>query len=586
MKATFFAASAALLGSVAASHQNHAGFHNRRGLMGTGVIYEEVCSTYTSTWCGEATLVPAPPPAVANSTYYVTPSPLPTSTSTCAVPTPEVTTCPTPGTYTFPAKTITVTESTTVCAATTTVLPPGTHTYGGVTTSVVTSTTVTCPYATVSTSGSVTTSVILTTTYVCPEAGEYTIGGTTTSVSETETCVYPIPTTYAPGTYTHSETTVTVVKTSEVYICPYETSQAPSPYVAPTSAVYTPAVYTPVYSKPAYSAPAYSAPAYSAPAAPVYSAPAASVYSAPAAPVYSAPAYSKPAHSAAVYSAAAAKPSTVSYGGNGRIVTKGNKWAMTYTPYTSSGSCKTAGEVMSDIQSISEKGFTTVRVYSTDCSGLENIGAACEAYNMHMIVGVFIDNTGISGAKPQVEAIISWGKWELVSMFVIGNEALFNGYCSASELAEFICSSRTAFQAAGCPKDIPVTTTEPLSSLQEYGSQLCYALDVMGANIQSYFNSGVSPSGAGDFVLSQLELVAKVCPEAAKKGCYNLESGWPTAGNSNGAAVPGQSEQKEAIFSILEKCGTQSAIFSYQNDLWKAAGSYGVEQSWGCADLF
>jgi hypothetical protein len=52
MKATFFAASAALLGSVAASH---AGFHNRRGLMGTGVMYEEVCSTYTSTWCGEAT---------------------------------------------------------------------------------------------------------------------------------------------------------------------------------------------------------------------------------------------------------------------------------------------------------------------------------------------------------------------------------------------------------------------------------------------------------------------------------------------------------------------------------------------------
>ena len=55
MKATFFAASAALLGSVAASHQNHAGFRNRRGLMGTGVIYEEVCSTYTSTWYGEAT---------------------------------------------------------------------------------------------------------------------------------------------------------------------------------------------------------------------------------------------------------------------------------------------------------------------------------------------------------------------------------------------------------------------------------------------------------------------------------------------------------------------------------------------------
>lgn len=563
MKAAFIAASAALLGSVAASH---AGFHNRRGLMGTGVVYEEVCSTYTSTWCGEATLVPAPPPAVANSTYYVTLSPLPTSTSTCVVPTPEVTTCSTPGTYTFPAKTITVTESTTVCAATTTVLTPGTHTYGGVTTSVVTSTTVTCPYATVSTSGSVTTSVILTTTYVCPEAGEYTIGATTTSISETETCVYPIPTTYVPGTYTHSETTVTIVKTSEVFVCPYETSKAPSSYVAPISATPTSAPYS---AKPVYSAPAYSA-------SPVYSAPA---YSAK--PVYSAPAYS----ASPVYSSVVATPSASSYGGTGKIVTKGNQWAMTYTPYTSTGSCKSAGEVMSDIKTISEKGFTTVRVYSTDCSGLQNIGTACEAYGIYMIIGVFIDQTGISGAKPQVEAIISWGKWELVSMIVIGNEAVFNGYCSASDLAAFICSSRDAFQAAGCSKDVPVTTTEPLSTLQEYGSQMCYALDVMGANIQSYFNSGVSASGAGDFVLGQLELLAKVCPEVAKKGCYNLESGWPSAGNANGAAVPGKSEQKEAITSILEKCGKQSVIFSYQNDLWKAAGAYGVEQSWGCVDV-
>ena len=520
----------------------------------------------------------------------MTPS-LPTSTSICAVPTPEVTTCPTPGTYTFPAKTITVTESATVCAATTTVLPPGTHTYGGVTTSVVTSTTVTCPYATVSTSGSVTTSVILTTTYVCPEAGEYTIGATTTSVSETETCVYPIPTTYAPGTYTHSETTVTIVKTSEVFVCPYETSKAPSSYVAPTSAAYIPAPYSaPAYSaspvssaKPAYSAPAYSASSVSSSAKPAYSAPA---YS--ASPVYSAKStYSAPAYSASpVYSSVVATPSASSYGGTGKIVTKGNQWAMTYTPYTSTGSCKSADEVMSDIKTISEKGFTTVRVYSTDCSGLQNIGTACEAYGMYMIIGVFIEQTGISGAQPQVQAIISWGKWELVSMIVIGNEAIFNGYCSASDLAAFITSSREAFQAAGCSKDIPVTTTEPLSTLQEYGSQMCSALDVMGANIESYFNSGVSASGAGDFVLGQLELLAKICPDVAEKGCYNLESGWPSAGNTNGAAVPGKSEQKEAITSILEKCGKQSVIFSYENDLWKAAGSYGVEQSWGCGDLF
>lgn len=47
------ASAASLIGAVSASHAGHAGFHHRRGLMGTG--YEEVCSTYTTTWCGEGT---------------------------------------------------------------------------------------------------------------------------------------------------------------------------------------------------------------------------------------------------------------------------------------------------------------------------------------------------------------------------------------------------------------------------------------------------------------------------------------------------------------------------------------------------
>lgn len=469
----------------------------------------------------------------------MTPSPAPTSTETLTLPTAEVTTCPTPGTYTFPAKTITVTDTTTVCGATTTVVPPGTHTYGGVTTSVVTETTITCPYATVSTSGSVTTSVIKTTTYVCPSGGEYTIAPTTTTCSESTTFVYPTVTSFVPGTYTHPETTVTIVKTSEIFVCPYETSKAPSSYVAPASSA--------VWTAPAYSAPAYSAPAKSS----------------------------------------ASKPqATSSYGGGAQIQTNGNQWAMTYTPYETNGNCKSASEVMSDIAVIKAGGFTTVRVYSTDCSALENIGAACEAHDMKMIIGIFIDKSGISGAQTQVEAIKKWAKWDLVVMCVIGNESLFNKYCSASELAAFIISVRQSFQSAGCPSSVPFTTTEPLATLQEVGAGLCHALDVMGANIQSFFTSSVVAAEAGKFVKGQLELVAEICPEVAEKGCYNLESGWPTQGEANGEAVPGKQEQKQAIESIIEEVGQQSVIFSFQNDLWKAAGDFGVEQSWGCSDIF
>jgi len=500
-----------------------------------------------------------------------------------------VTTCETPGTYTFPASTITVTETTSVCGAATTVVPPGEATYGGVTTSVVTATTVTCPYATVKTIGDVTTSVIETTVYVCPSAGEYTFAATTTSCSETETLVYPTVSTFVPGTYSHAETTVTIVKTSEVFVCPYETATSSSKevYVAPSSAVYTAPAYTaPAYSAPAYSAPVYSAPAHSAPAysAPAYSKPA---YSAPAysKPAYSAPAYSAPAYSAPVHSVHKPKPSA-SYGGKALhpINTKTNQWAMTYTPYTEEGDCKPASDVMSDIANIKELGFTTIRTYSTDCSGLENIGAACEAHGLLMIIGVFIKETGISDCYEQVNEIIAWGKWELVAMVVIGNEAIFNKYCTAEELAAFIKACKTKMLAAGCPSHVPFTTTEPVSSIIEVGAALCDVIDVVAANVQPYFTSSVVAKEAGVFVKGQLALIAAVCPEAAANGCYNLESGWPTGGNDNGLAKPGKTEQHEAIQSILEVCGEQSVVFSYHNDAWKAPGPLGVEQTWGCAD--
>ena len=84
---------------------------------------------------------------------------------------------------------------------------------------------------------------------------------------------------------------------------------------------------------------------------------------------------------------------------------------MTYSPYTSSGDCKDAGSVASDIAAIKAKGFTTVRVYSTDCSTLENVGTAARDNGLKMIIGVFISSTGISGASGQVSDIVAWAQW-------------------------------------------------------------------------------------------------------------------------------------------------------------------------------
>ncbi|KAH8429849.1 putative cell wall glucanase (Scw11) [Aspergillus melleus] len=461
----------------------------------------------------------------------------PAPTPEVTLPTPGVTNFPSTGTFTVPATTVTVTDATTVCGATTTDLPSGSHTYGGVTTIVETATTVTCPYATVKPSGSTVTSVIETTTYVCPSAGTYTIAPTTTYVPSSTVVVYPTPATFTPGTYTQPEQVVTVTRTDISYVCPFTDSNEPTstPAPVPEAPSTTPAVsQTPV-------APTTTA-----------------VPTTQAAP-------------SSTSSSKTAVPTGVS----------GKQMGMTYSPYTNDSQCKSKSDVLSDIAVIAQKGFSHVRVYSTDCNSLEYIGEAARKHSLQLIIGVFIDGSGISGAQEQVTAISKWAEWDLVTLIVVGNESIQNGYCSASELAGFIASSKSKFEAAGYSGQI--TTTEPINVWEQSGSALCSAIDVVGANIHPFFNAEVSPKEAGKFAKSQVKILEGICDG---KDVINLETGWPSQGEANGLAVPGASQQAAAIKALVEEVGSLSVFFSYSNDLWKDAGEFDVERYWGCIDQF
>jgi len=351
-----------------------------------------------------------------------------------------------------------------------------------------------------------------------------------TTVCSTETVwVYPVPTSYAPGTYIQPEVVTTITETDYVVFCPY-TSPAPAVPVTTEAAAVVQVQATTTPAAPAVSTPAKSG-SSSAPA--------------------------------------------------GSLGTSGNQWAITYAPYENSGACKDAGSVATDIALIASKGFSAVRVYSTDCSGLQNIGSACAANGLKMILGIFISDTGISGAAQQVTDIISWGQWELVELIVIGNECVFSGYATASELATFISSCRSSFSGAGYSG--PCTTTEPLNIWQENTEVLCEVVDVVGCNIHPFFNSDVTADQAGAFVASQLAIVDSLC--SGKSG-INLETGWPSAGDCNGVACPGTSEQATAVAGITASAGGKSVMFSFVNDLWKDAGAFNCEQSWGAIQLF
>ncbi|RFU78783.1 glycoside hydrolase family 17 [Trichoderma arundinaceum] len=578
MKGAFAAAAvAALTGAASASHGHrhaHELFAAKRHE--TGEVCVPGCTTIYSTITGEPTLVPvapvtsASPVAPTSAPAEVTSSaetqaPVPTSEVVVVpVPTPAPVTFPTPGTYTIPATTITLTDTTTVCGATSTQVPPGTHTVGGVTTIVETATTVTCPVATVSTSGTVVTSVIVQTTYVCPAAGTYTIAPITTTVSESTVLVYPTPTSYAPGTYTAPQQVVTVTETDYVTYCPFASSGLPTATPAPAPETSSPANYPP----PAQSSEAAPAPKPSS------------------APAYSPPAYSAPAAPKPKPTQAAPKPKPQPQVPSGGLSGSNDHYGITYTPYEpSTGNCKVASEVDQDLAKLKDAGFQIVRVYSTDCNTLESVGTAAKKHGLELIIGVFVKGDGCSydtpDIKSQIDAISAWAEWDLVKLFVVGNEAIMNGYCSASQLASLISIVKS--KCGGYTG--PYTISETLGVWQQPGvaSAICGAIDVTGANIHPYFNSATPAANAGDFVAGQLELLSKVCPG---NDVINLECGWPKRGSCNGEACPGDSEQATAIKSIREKCGSKTVFFSTHDDMWKQAGPFGCEQSWGVSSIF
>ena len=230
---------------------------------------------------------------------------------------------------------------------------------------------------------------------------------------------------------------------------------------------------------------------------------------------------------------------------------------MTYSPYQNDGSCKGASDVASDVAKIASMGFNTIRIYSTDCNGLQNVGTAASSHGIKMIVGIFIDQEGIDASRPQIQALLSWGQWDLVDMVVVGNEAVFSGYATAPALAAYISEVKSTI---GNNFKGPYTTSETVNIWQASNGAFCGAVDVLGSNIHPFFNAGTSADQAGTFITTQLQLLGAVCSGLAT---YNLETGWPHAGNANGAAVPGITEQQTALKSIMAAAGGKSAFFSF-----------------------
>lgn len=259
----------------------------------------------------------------------------------------------------------------------------------------------------------------------------------------------------------------------------------------------------------------------------------------------------------------------------------GSGSGITYTPYNDDDSCKSGDQVMSDFQKIS--GYSFVRIYGTDCNQLDTVIPAAKSRGMKVFAGIDERNiTSDDTLQQEVEylARAAGGSWDIYDTISVCNECVHRGSKDAGTVAGAVNKVRDMLSAKGYGG--PVVTVETAGALRDHPN-LCEASSYAACNAHAFFNGGVAAKDAGKFVVDQAKLVAEAC---GGKKVVVTETGWPSQGSPNNAAVPSPENQQAALGSIKDAFSSNPAgviYFSAFDEGWKddRADTFGCEKFWG-----
>ena len=277
--------------------------------------------------------------------------------------------------------------------------------------------------------------------------------------------------------------------------------------------------------------------------------------------------YAAPSQSSAAPAPSASSPS----GGTGGAGAPG--YGLSYAPYNADGSCKTADQIKTDFDAFSNYGM--IRIYGTDCDQVANVLPAASARNMKVFAGVW----DVSQVSSEVQTIIAAAQnnWSAIDTISIGNEVINSGTGTVAEVVAAVNTARSLLKAAGYNgKVVTVDTFNQIIA----NPQLCQVSDFAAANCHAFFDSSITADQAGSYVKEQAQRVQQAC---GGMDTVITESGWPSNGDTNGAAVPSQANQQAAISSLRSAFSSNLVLFSAFNDAWKQnfPGSFNAEHYWG-----
>ena len=207
--------------------------------------------------------------------------------------------------------------------------------------------------------------------------------------------------------------------------------------------------------------------------------------------------------------------------------------------------------------------------------------SATKGKNVQIFAGVMgLDKNNVyssSVVQSQLQDLITQvnGDWSVINTVSVGNELVNGGKASPSQVIADLSASRSTLRAKGY--NGPVVTVDTMIAV-ENNIQLCLESDYCAINCHAFYDGGVLPSGAGQFVLN---FVKKISAAAGGKTTVVTESGWPSKGSANGVAIPSVANQQTAMSSLKSTFSTNLIQYTAYNNLWLTSSSDSTISWWG-----
>ncbi|KKK25036.1 hypothetical protein AOCH_003057 [Aspergillus ochraceoroseus] len=254
----------------------------------------------------------------------------------------------------------------------------------------------------------------------------------------------------------------------------------------------------------------------------------------------------------------------------------GRRFGISYSPYNADNTCKSQDQVNSDMDTLGRYAF--VRIYGVDCDQTNKVVSAARQRNLKVFTGVY-DLQNLDASLKLISDAAA-GDWTTIHTVSVGNELINRGQNSVPDVTNAVRSARTYLRNAGYKG--PVVTIDTFSKMLEH-PELCQASDYCAANCHAFFDNAQTAEQAGEYVRRQAHDISAA---AGGKRTMISESGWPHAGQVNGAAVPSPENQQRAIESLRQAFAHNHGnlvLFSAFDDAWKqdSPGTFGAEKFWG-----